>query len=205
MATVSYSREPKKMNVEMMIGLAVLILVVVGVGGWAVSVYNGLVMLRNDVDKAFANTDVLLKQRADQIPDLVRVASQAMGHEKDLFTRLSDARTRYLNAGSIEGKVDASNEMGRALKSVMAVAESYPALISGQTLVELQHAIANIEERIADRREFFNESVNLYNIGIALFPDMFFARMLGYARMPMLAISEEEKRYEGVNFAAAVK
>lgn len=190
------------MNVELMVAAAIVLVVVVGAGGWAVGVYNGLVMLRNDVDKAFANIDVLLKQRADQIPDLLRVAAAAMAHEKSLFTRLSAARAAYLGAASMTGKINASNEMGSALKSVMAVAESYPALISGATMVELQRAISDIENRIADRREFFNESVNLYNIGIALFPDFFFARLLGYTRMPMLAISEEEKKYDGVKFEA---
>jgi LemA protein len=190
------------MNFELIIGIAIVVVLVLGIGGWAIGVYNGLVMLRNDVDKAFANIDVLLKQRADQIPDLLRVVTAAMSHEKSLFTRLSDARAAYLNAGSISGKINASNEMGSALKSVMAIAENYPTLISGNTMVELQHAISDIENRIADRREFFNESVNLFNIGIALFPDLLFARMLGYQRTPMLAISEEEKHYDGVKFEA---
>lgn len=190
------------MNVELIVAAAIVLVVVVGAGGWAVGIYNGLVMLRNDVDKAFANIDVLLKQRADQIPDLLRVVTAAMSHEKSLFTRLAEARTAYLGAASITAKINASNEMGNALKSVMAVAESYPSLISGSTMVELQRAISDIENRIADRREFFNESVNLYNIGIALFPDFFFARLLGYTRMPMLAISEEEKKYDGVKFEA---
>ncbi|WP_455917854.1 LemA family protein [Pseudomonas cerasi] len=186
------------MNIELLIAGIVVLIIVVGVIGWMVGVYNGLVMRRNDVDKAFANIDVLLKQRADQIPDLMRVVQTAMNHENALFTRLSDARNQYLNASSLNDKVDASNQLNAALKSVIAVAESYPALISGSNMVELQQAISAVEERIADRREFFNESVNLYNIAIAVFPDLFFARMLSYQRIPLLAISAEETRYEGV-------
>lgn len=88
------------MNIELLIAGIVVLIIVVGLVGWLVGVYNGLVMRRNDVDKAFANIDVLLKQRADQIPDLMRVVQTAMNHENALFTRLSDARTAYLNASS---------------------------------------------------------------------------------------------------------
>ncbi|NWA69633.1 LemA family protein [Pseudomonas reactans] len=186
------------MNIELLIAGIVVLIIVVGLVGWMVGVYNGLVMRRNDVDKAFANIDVLLKQRADQIPDLMRVVQNAMNHEHALFTRLSDARQQYLSASSLNDKVDASNQLNAALKSVIAVAEGYPTLISGPNMVELQQAISAVEERIADRREFFNESVNLYNIAIAVFPDLFFARMLSYQRIPLLAISAEETRYEGV-------
>jgi LemA protein len=190
------------MNTQLIIGIAVAVVVIIGITGWAIGIYNGLVMLKNDVDKAFANIDVLLKQRADQIPDLLRVVTAAMAHETALFTKLAAARTAYLQAGNIPGKVTASNEMSSALKSIMIAAENYPTLISGGTMIELQHAITDLENRIADRREFFNESVNLYNIGIALFPDLFFAKMLGYHRMPMLAVAEDEKRYDGVKFPA---
>ncbi|MBN2991518.1 LemA family protein [Pseudomonas cedrina subsp. fulgida] len=186
------------MNIELLIAGIVVVIIIVGLVGWMVGVYNGLVMRRNDVDKAFANIDVLLKQRADQIPDLMRVVQAAMNHENALFTRLSDARERYLKASSLNDKVDASNQLNAALKSVIAVAEGYPTLISGPNMVALQQAISAVEERIADRREFFNESVNLYNIAIAVFPDLFFARMLSYQRIPLLAISAEETRYEGV-------
>lgn len=186
------------MNIELLIAGIVVLIIVVGLVGWMVGVYNGLVMRRNDVDKAFANIDVLLKQRADQIPDLMRVVQTAMNHEHALFTRLGDARQQYLNASSLNDKVEASNQLNAALKSVIAVAEGYPTLISGPNMVELQQAISAVEERIADRREFFNESVNLYSIAIAVFPDLFFARMLSYQRIPLLAISAEETRYEGV-------
>ena len=101
------------MNIELLIAGIVALIIVVGVVGWVVGVYNGLVMRRNDVDKAFANIDVLLKQRADQIPDLMRVVQTAMNHENALFTRLSDARTQYLNASSLNDKVDASNQLAQ--------------------------------------------------------------------------------------------
>ena len=182
----------------MSIGSAVFLGLVVLALVYGVVIYNGLVQLKHNLAKAWANIDVLLKQRADQIPDLMRVVQTAMNHENALFTRRSDARTAYLNASSLTDKVDASNQLNTALKSVIAVAENYPTLISGPNMVELQQAISAVEERIADRREFFNESVNLYNIAIAIFPDLFFAKMLGYQRIPLLAISAEETRYDGV-------
>lgn len=101
-------------------------------------------------------------------------------------------------ASSLNDKVEASNQLNAALKSVIAVAEGYPTLITGPNMVEFPQAISAVEEHIVDRGEFFNESVNLYNIAIAVFPDLFFARMLSYQRIPLLAISAEETRYDGV-------
>ncbi|SUB84276.1 LemA family [Pragia fontium] len=183
-----------------LIVIAVAVFIVVGIGIWAVSVYNQLVLLRNNVDKSFANIDVILKQRADQIPSLIEITSKAMSHEREIFTALSDARSAYLNAGSMQNKIDASNQIEKALKSVIAIAENYPTLISGESFIELQKSVSDIEDKIAHRRESFNDSVNLYNIGITVFPDVLCARFLNYQRMPLLAISAQEVAYDGVKF-----
>lgn len=180
--------------------IVVAIFVVVGFGAWAIRIYNQLVLLRNNVDMSFANIDVILKQRADQIPSLIEIASKAMSHEREMFSTLSDARLAYLNAGSMQTKIDASNQMEKALKSVIAVAENYPTLISGENFIELQHSVSDVEDKIAQRRESFNDAVNLYNIGIAIFPDVLCAKALGYQRMPLLEISAQEIAYEGVKF-----
>lgn len=186
---------------ELLITIVVIVFVVLGLGSWAISIYNRLVALRNNIDASFANIDVILKQRADQIPALIQVASQAMSHEQKIFTALSEARAAYLNAGAIKDRVDAANQIEAALKSVMAIAENYPTLISGETFIELQKSVSDVEDKIAHRREFFNDTVNLYNIGIALFPDLLFSKILGYQRMPLLKISAQEMAYDGVKFS----
>ncbi|AHG21526.1 membrane protein [Chania multitudinisentens RB-25] len=184
----------------LLITVVIIIFAVVGLGGWAISIYNRLVALRNNIDASFANIDVILKQRADQIPALIQVVSKAMSHEKDIFTTLSAARITYLNAGSIKDKVDAANQLESALKSVIAISENYPTLISGNSFIELQKSVSEVEDKIAHRREFFNDAVNLYNIGITLFPDVLCAKALGYQRMSLLEISAEEIAYNGVKF-----
>ncbi|MBK5143760.1 LemA family protein [Budviciaceae bacterium BWR-B9] len=188
------------MEMGLLITIVVVIFVVLALGGWAISIYNRLVALRNNIDASFANIDVILKQRADQIPALIQVASKAMSHEQEIFTRLSEARAAYLNAGSIKDKVDAANQMETALKSVIAISENYPTLISGETFIELQKSVSEVEDKIAHRREFFNDAVNLYNIGIALFPDVLCAKAMGYQRISLLKISAEETAYHGIKF-----
>ncbi|PHM39669.1 hypothetical protein Xmau_02678 [Xenorhabdus mauleonii] len=185
---------------EILITAAVIFILLVCGISWGITLYNRLVMLRNNVDNAFANIDVILKQRADQIPALVSVVSKAMSHERELFTALSTARQNYLNSGSLPEKITASNQMEQAFKSVIAIAESYPTLISGENFIELQQAVSNVEDKIARRRENFNDAVTLYNIGIQVFPAVIVANILKYQRLPLLEILAEEKKYNGVRF-----
>ncbi|MDC9605832.1 LemA family protein [Xenorhabdus griffiniae] len=168
------------------------------IGG--IRLYNRLVLLRNNVDNAFANIDVILKQQAEQIPALIAIVSKAMSHERGIFTTLSAARQNYLNSGSLPEKIHASNQMEQALKTVIAISENYPMLISGENFIELQKAVSNVEDKLARRRESFNDAVTTYNIGIQVFPALIVARALKYQPLPLLEISAEEKKYNGIRF-----
>jgi len=175
-------------------------LVVLGLLNVIVSTYNRLVMLKNNVDKSFVNIDVLLKQRADEIPNLIKVVKESMRFEESMLTKLTELRTNFLNANSAEEKVELSNQMQNQLKSIFAVAENYPDIKTNQNFQLLQGRVSQIEDAIADRREFYNESVTMYNIGIAEFPNLLLAKPMMYGKKQLLQISEQEKTYDGVVF-----
>ena len=178
----------------------ILGLVVLGLLNVIVSTYNRLVMLNNNVDKSFVNIDVLLKQRADEIPNLVKVVKESMKFEESMLTKLTELRTNFLNADSPEEKVELSNQMQNQLKSIFAVAENYPDIKTNQNFQLLQNRVSQIEDAIADRREFYNESVTMYNIGIAEFPNFILAKIMLYGKKQLLQISEQEKKYDGIAF-----
>lgn len=185
---------------QMTITLIVVFILLLLAVGWGVSIYNRLINARNQVSNQFANIDVILKQRADQIPQLVTITEKAMEHEKALFTSLSDARQRYFNAQNMNEKIAASNEMNRALSNLVAIAENYPTLISGEQFTQLQIALSEVENKIAQRREGFNDATTEYNTAIQMFPDSLIANAFRFTALPLLDISEDEKKYQGVQF-----
>lgn len=182
------------------LAIIIIVLVVAGLANIIINIYNRLVMLRNNVDKSFGNIDVLLKQRADEIPNLIKVVKESKSYEENLVTKITDLRTQFMQSNSAEEKVDLSNKIQKELKSVIAVAENYPDLKASQSFHMLQSRVSELENAIADRREFYNESVNMYNIGIAEFPNFIFAKMMLYSKKPLLSISESEKKYDGIVF-----
>ncbi|MCG9536490.1 LemA family protein [Providencia huaxiensis] len=187
-------------RINMTITLIVVFVLLLLAVGWGISIYNRLINARNQVSNQFANIDVILKQRADQIPQLVTITEKAMEHEKTLFTSLSDARQRYFNAQNMHEKIAASNEMNRALSSLVAIAENYPTLISGEQFTQLQIALSEVENKIAQRREGFNDATTEYNTAIQMFPDSLIANAFRFTALPLLDISEDEKKYHGVQF-----
>lgn len=185
---------------QMTITLIVVFILLLLALGWGVSIYNRLINARNQVSNQFANIDVILKQRADQIPQLVTITEKAMEHEKALFTSLSNARQRYFSAQNMNEKIAASNEMNRALSNLVAIAENYPTLISGEQFTQLQIALSEVENKIAQRRESFNDATTEYNTAIQMFPDSLIANAFRFTALPLLDISEDEKKYQGVQF-----
>ncbi|GEJ44525.1 MULTISPECIES: LemA family protein [unclassified Chryseobacterium] len=182
------------------VAIVIAVFLIVAIVAFFISLYNKLVMLKFNVEKAYGNIDVILKQRADEIPNLVNVAKQFMAHEKDLLTKLTELRTSYNNTNDSDRKTELANETSKALSSFFAVSENYPSLLSNNNFLELQKRVSGLEDKIADRREFFNDSVNLYNIGIHEFPNVILAKMLGYKDKTLLDVSNQEKHYGGVQF-----
>jgi LemA protein len=165
-----------------------------------VILYNGLVRLRNDNDRAWANIDVLLKQRHDEIPNLVETVKGYMQHEQQTLQAVTQARAASMSAAGVGQKAQAEAMMTGALRGLFAVAENYPQLKANEGFLKLQGRISEIEERIADRREFYNDDVNTYNTRIGQIPDVFLASYMGLKPRELFRAAEEDRRLVEVKF-----
>jgi LemA protein len=173
---------------------AAIVLLVTGAAIYAVIVYNGLVRLQNEIGRAWANIDVLLKQRHDEIPNLVACVKGYMDHERQTLEAVTQARTASINAASILQKAQADALLTSALRSFFVVAERYPQLKADQNFLALQNRISELEERIADRREFFNDDVNAYNTRIAQLPEFFLAWLMKLQPRQMFRVNQQERQ-----------
>jgi LemA protein len=187
------------MGSNVITGLA-FFLFIAGVLTYAVILYNGLIRLRNENDRAFANIDVLLKQRHDEIPNLVETVKGYMQHEQQTLLAVTQARAASMNAASINQKAIADLKLASALRGLFAVAENYPQLKANENFLKLQNRISELEDHIADRREFFNDDVNTYNTRIGQIPDVFVASFMGLKPRAMFKVSEEDRRQVEVSF-----
>lgn len=179
---------------------AAFLLFVGGVLVYTVILYNELVRLRNDNDRSWANIDVLLKQRHDEIPNLVETVKGYMQHEQQTMLAVTQARAASMNAASIRQKAQADLLMTGALRGLFAVAENYPQLKANENFLKLQTRITELEDRIADRREFFNDDVNTYNTRIGQIPDVFVASFMNLKPRSMFQVSEEDRKLVEVKF-----
>lgn len=180
----------------MSIGTAVFLGLIVLTLVYGVLVYNGLVQLKHNIAKAWANIDVLLKQRHDELPKLVEVCRQYKQFEQETLARVTEARARVAKAREahdVPALGAAENLLRAGLGQIFAVAEAYPELKANEHFMQLQTRITALESAIADRREWYNESVNLHNVRIEQFPDLIIARMFNYAEQPLLQFSVAEK------------
>ena len=176
------------------VAIFVLILILFSLISWFITIYNGLIQVKENIKKSWANIDVLLMQRSDEIPKLIKVLKSFVKHEKKMFDSILEARSFYLSASSVSEKADADNEMSSALKSVFALSEAYPELRSNNNFLKLQERISGLENDIADRRELYNESVNNYNIRIKSLPDAFIANSMNLAGEEMFKVVEKKKK-----------
>ncbi len=180
--------------------LGILVFLVIGLALFWVNIYNGLIMLLRNVDKAWSNIDVLLKQRHDEIPKLVKVCEGYMKYERETLEKITSARTACIQAKSIGESGQAEGQLSGLLKTLFAVAENYPDLKANQNFLQLQQRISYLESQIADRRELYNDSVNQYNIRINQIPDMWVANMLKYTVKELFKIGEEERKDVDIKF-----
>lgn len=165
-------------------------------GIYLIAIYNGLVTLKHNVSKAWANIDVLLKQRHDELPKLVETCKQYMKYEQQTLENVMKARSSVASAqqqGDIPALGQAEGALRMGLGSLFAVAEAYPELKADQTFQHLQARITGLENAIADRREFYNESVNVNNVRIEQVPDLFIARMFNFQAHNLLEFTDQEK------------
>lgn len=163
---------------------------------YGVMLYNGLVAIKHAVAKAWANIDVLLKQRHDELPKLVEVCKQYKQFEQETLQRVIEARSQVQSAResqNIGALGEAEGMLRQGLGRIFAVAEAYPELKSNENFMQLQQRITSLENGIADRRELYNDAVNINNVRIEQFPDAILARMFNFESKPLLEFSADEK------------
>ncbi len=181
----------------MNIGTIALLITVVTLLGYCVLLYNGLVTLKHNVRRAWANIDVLLKQRHDELPKLVEICRQYMQHEHNTLVQVSNARAAVFGANQrhdVAAVGAGEGNLRRSLGQLYAVAEGYPELKADQQFKHLRDRITTLENTIADRREFYNESVTVNNIRIETFPDLVLARWFGFCSQAPLEFSAGETK-----------
>ncbi|BBP81628.1 hypothetical protein PSm6_33190 [Pseudomonas solani] len=173
-----------------------LIVAALLVAAYAVTLYNALVRLKHGVTKAWSNIEVLLKQRHDELPKLVETCKQYMQHERTTLENVIAARNAVASArerGDVGALGQAESGLRAGLGQLFALAENYPQLKANESFQFLQQRISGLENGIADRRELYNEAVNLNNVRIEQFPDVLLARLFGFKPAELLVFSEAEK------------
>ncbi|HMM70809.1 MAG TPA: LemA family protein [Rhodocyclaceae bacterium] len=177
--------------------LWIIVAVIAILAIWAILIYNSLVTLKHNVARSWANIDVLLKQRHDELPKLVEACRQYAAFEQGTLERVTAARARVHSAreaSDIAALGAAETELRAGLGRLLAVAESYPELRANESFMQLIERVTALENAIADRRELYNDAVNINNVRIEQFPDVIVARLLGFGEQTLLRFSEAEKR-----------
>lgn len=180
--------------------ITVLIVIAVVLLLWAIAIYNGLIVLKNRVDEAWSDIDVQLKRRYDLIPNLVNTVKGYAAHEKEVFEKVTEARSRAMNAENTADKVEAENALSGTLKSLFALAENYPDLKANQNFLELQRELTDTEDKIQASRRFYNGNVRDFNTKIEVFPNNIFAKMLNFVKREFFEAEGEAKEAVKVEF-----
>ena len=177
--------------------LAVVVIVVIAV----IAMYNGLVQARIKVDNAWSQIDVQLQRRFDLIPNFVETVKGYMTHESETFEKIAELRTSWTNTQSVAEKASLDNQLSDALKTIMAVSEGYPELKANQNFSELSEELRNTENKISFSRQFYNDTVTMYNTKLEVFPSNIIAGIFNFkARDLFEAESEEARKNVKVDF-----
>lgn len=178
--------------------------IVIGVAGvlvlWLIAVYNGLIRLKNRTEEAWSDIDVQLKRRYDLIPNLIEAVKGYVKQEKEVLTKVTEARANAMNAQGVEAKGKAENMLSETLKSLFAVSEAYPDLKSSQNFMQLQGELTDTENKIQAARRFYNTNVRDLNTKIETFPNNMVAGMMGAAKREFFEAGAEEKEAVKVSF-----
>jgi len=156
--------------------------------------FNGFVRMRNRVKEAFADIEVQLKRRYDLVPNLVETVKGYASHEKEVFDRVSQARSQAMGAKNMKDKAGAENMFSETLKSLFAVAEAYPELKANQNFLELQRELVDTEDKIQSARRFYNGVVRDFNTSVESFPGNILAKIFGFKSSELFETSSEEEK-----------
>ena len=180
--------------------MLVFLIVVVVIAAWVVAIYNSLVVLRNRFENAWSQIDVQLKRRTDLIPNLLETVKGYAAHEKEVFTKVTEARSALVNAQGVADQAQANNMLTGALKTLFAVAEAYPELKANQNFMMLQEELSGTESKIAYARQFYNDSVLGYNNKLDQFPTVILAKMFNFERSDYFEADETDRIVPTVEF-----
>jgi LemA protein len=170
--------------------LAALLFLLTAVALYYIAIYNGLIQFLRNIDKSWENINVLLKQRHDEILNLVKVCEVYMKYEREILEKVTAARASCVRTQGIEESGRKERELAQTLKNLFAEVEGYPELKANENFLKLEQRISYLEGEIADRREFYNDSVNNYNIKISQIPDLWVARSIGMAQKEFFKITD---------------
>jgi LemA protein len=183
-----------------LVAVAVLAVLVIGFGGWAISGYNNVVSMDENVSGKWAQVENQLKRRYDLIPNLVQTVKGYASHEKELFTHIADARTKYFQAGNRREQIEASQGVERALSRLLLLREQYPQLRANENFLKLQDSLEGTENRIAVERKRYNDAVQELNTYIRTFYGRFFATLAGVQKAEYYELPEGQGEVPQVNF-----
>ncbi|CDC06753.1 MAG TPA: LemA family protein [Clostridiaceae bacterium] len=183
------------MTIWIILGIVVVLIIAV------IGMYNSLVQSKIKVDNAWSQIDVQLQRRFDLIPNFVETVKGYMTHEKETFEKIASLRTSWANANSVSEKAELDNQLSTTLKTIMAVSENYPELKANQNFSELSEELRNTENKISFSRQFYNDTVTMYNTKLQVFPSNIIAGMFNFkARDLFKAESDEARRNVKVDF-----
>jgi LemA protein len=161
---------------------------------WLIGIYNNMVRLRNRRENAFADIDVQLKQRHNLVPQLVETVKGYATHERELLTRITEARSAAMNASGINEKIAAEQTLGSALQGLKVAVENYPDLKANQNFLQLQEELSDIENKLAAARRFFNTATTEYNNAVEVFPANMIAGTFGFTRATLFDLGHENRQ-----------
>ena len=170
--------------------LAIVVILVIAI----ISMYNGLVSSRVKVDNAWSQIDVQLQRRFDLIPNFVETVKGYAAHESETFEKINSLRTSWANANTVAEKADLDNQLSGALKTIMAVSENYPDLKANQNFSELSEELRNTENKISFSRQFYNDTVTMYNQKLQIFPSNIIANMFNFTPRELFTVDNAEAR-----------
>ena len=183
-----------------MTGIIILVGILFLLVSYVIGIYNKLVHARNKVENQFSQVDIQLKRRADLIPNLVETVKGYAKHEEGTFTAVIEARNKAVNAGTVNDKIEANNELTGALNKLFALAEAYPDLKANENFLSLQNDLKDTEDKITYARQFYNDSAMGYNNLIQVVPSNIVANMFGFKKFEYFKADEKEKEVPKVEF-----
>lgn len=170
--------------------IAIVVLIVL----WIIATYNSLVRKKMKTENAWGQIDVQLQRRFDLIPNLVNTVKGYMEHEENVLTKVTELRTAWAGASSVGEKAELDNQLSGALKTIMAISENYPDLKANQNFSELQEELRNTENKISYSRQFYNDSVTIFNTALSVFPSNIIASVFGFKPQTLFVVTDEDTR-----------